>query len=1138
MSEQINDWENPAVQGINREPAHATLLPYADVPTALRGAREKSPYFRLLNGEWKFHFAPTPAQAPEGFFEKKFDDSAWDNIAVPSNWQMLGYGLPRYLANSYAFDTSACPKVPADTNETGSYRKRFSIPEEWKGRQIFIVFDGVDSAFYLWVNGKEVGFSKDSRLPAEFNITRFVKPGENELAVRVYRWSDGSYLEDQDMWFLSGIFRDVYLFSTPAVHLRDFWARTSFDAAYRDAELKVTAHVRNYAGRAAKGLRVEAALFNAKGKPAHGWAQAGELSLKGGEEAALELAGPVKAPAQWSAEFPNLYTLVLTLKDASGAVLEVERCQVGFRQVEIRDGKILVNGAAVHFRGVNRHEHMPDRGHAVTVESMLEDILIMKRANVNAVRTCHYPDDPRWYDLCDQYGLYLIDEANIETHGFWDRPTKDPAWKLSFLERGSRMVERDKNHPSVVIWSMGNESGHGPNHAALADWIHARDKTRPVHYESAEDEPYVDIVSTMYPKVSKLIEFATVPGETRPFIMCEYAHSMGNSPGNFTEYWEVIEAYPRLRGGFVWDWADQGIARKTEDGRTWFAYGGDFGDQPTDFSFCCNGLLFPDRKPHPALFEMKKVYQPVTVQPVDLAAGRVKVVNKHYFSDLAYLQPSWKVTADGKTLAEGTLAPLHTPAGAAEEVTLPLPRLELSACTEYWLEMSFTLAADAPWASKGHEVGWVQFQLPVSAPAAPALPQAGLPELKLEESLARSVLSGPGFSLIFDKEEGRIVSLKQGGRELLKEGPRVNFWRAPTENDLNTWGEERAAIRWRAVGYDQLVEHPQGCTVERVSPSTVRIEVRSQVKVKEGAELPPLETPEQRMRMLGFGLNMLLTEPQLDALAAKMQVSLPEGAEAGKMEKIRHLLGALAAQNRVYEMILALREMLVAAGEPVPPEVEEAVAAGGFETAPAAPQPASFAVEYTYTVHGSGDILVETHVLPEVEGLPFLPRVGLQMLLAGGFEQVSWYGRGPHETYPDRQDGARVGVYSGTVDDQFVPYVVPQENGAHTEVRWAGLSAADGRGLLAIGAPWFSFNALHYTTADLERSRHPFELTRLDEVELNLDYAQSGLGSASCGPGRLEKYQLKAEEVRFGLRLRPFDGRVESAVELSKQVLG
>lgn len=1135
---QLNDWENPQVVGRNKEPAHVTALPYADLSSALRGERNASPFFVLLNGDWRFHWAPNPGVAPADFYRVDFDDGSWDTVAVPGNWQMQGYGIPRYLSAGYAFDITHLPRVQEETNEVGSYRTRFVIPEEWQGCQVFINFDGVDSAFYLWINGQMVGYSQDSRLPAEFNITPYVRPGENLLAVRVYRWSDGSYLEDQDMWFLSGIFRDVYLFATPQIHVRDFWVRTELDAEYRDATLRLRVNVRNYGEQDVAGFALEAALFEEDRRVSE---SAVEVAVGAGDETVLELEQAVANPRKWSAETPNLYTLLITLKDESGQVLEVQRCNVGFRQVEIKDGKILVNGVPVHFRGVNRHEHDPDRGHAVTVDSMIQDILMMKRFNINAVRTCHYPDDPRWYDLCDRYGIYLIDEANIESHGVWDRLAKDPAWLTAFMERGARMVERDKNHPSVIIWSLGNESGYGPNHTALADWIHTHDPTRPVHYESAtsfrvyrgpDTAPEMDILSTMYPKVDDLARMAQVPGETRPLIMCEYAHAMGNSPGNLKEYWEVIESYPRLAGGFIWDWVDQGIRRNT-DGVEWFAYGGDFGDEPNSGSFCINGLVFPDRTIHPSLWEVKKVYQPVKVVPVDLPTGKVAVVNRYSFSDLSGLDVTWTLSADDRVIQTGQLPRLHTPPGGREVVTVPFDKPEPQPGVEYWLTLSFTLAEDTPWAEKGHEVAWEQFKLPFNA-LPPILPVAGMPALSLADSGGQAVIEGNGFRLAFDKEAGTIASFRYGEHELIARGPRLNVWRAPTENDLNTWGDERAALRWREVGLDQLQERVTGVEVAQPTPQVVRIIVRSVSMVREDAELPEPPGVEEQLGELARGLDWILTEEQFGALCTRLSCTdLPEG---DKRAQIKALVHRFAAEERLFDIFKGVNDLLIESGLPVPDYIRDVVAAGKVELRAERKPPARFDCEYTYTIYGSGDVVIETHVVPQVD-VPFLPRLGLQMQLPGGYEQFTWYGRGPHENYVDRKEGARVGLYSGTVDEQYVPYIVPEENGNKTEVRWVALTSADGIGLLAVGMPLMEVSAHHYTTEDLTQARHTYELVRREEITLNLDYAQSGLGSASCGPGRLEKYQLKPEEVRYRVRLRPFSVASESPMALSKQVL-
>ncbi|HQE91402.1 MAG TPA: glycoside hydrolase family 2 TIM barrel-domain containing protein [Anaerolineae bacterium] len=1150
-----NDWENPQMVGQNKEPAHATLLPYQDVPTALNGDRRACTHFQLLNGDWQFKGAPNPASAPEDFYVEPFNDDGWDMIAVPGNWQLQGYDVPMYTNVQYPFCPDYMPEVPKDHNPVGCYRTSFILPEDWAGKQVFIVFDGVDSAFYLWVNGKVVGYSQDSRLPAEFNLTPYLRPGENTLAARVYRWSDGSYLEDQDFWRLSGIYRDVYLFAAPPVHIRDFWAVTELDADYRDAVLNIRADIHAYEAVALDGYTVEVQLYDAQNQcVVQSRSSISDLQ----SSSSISFVLPVSNPLKWSAEHPNLYTLLLTLRDAEETVLEVERCHVGFRKVEIEDGKILINGAPVYFHGVNRHEHHPDTGHTVGGESMLEDILLMKRFNINAVRTSHYPNDPRWYDLCDQYGLYLIDEANLETHGVWDEPTRDPVWQTAFLERGSRMVERDKNHPSVVIWSLGNESGHGPNHAAMAAWIHANDPTRPVHYESAGDEPYVDMISTMYPSLERLAALAEAPGETRPFILCEYAHAMGNSPGNLKEYWETIEKYPRVRGAFVWDWVDQGLRRTSppassssvtpvegETGEEWFAYGGDFGDVPNDGSFCINGLVFPDRTIHPALWEVKKVYQPVRVAAVDVLAGKVEVINRYDFSDLSHLDITWTLQKDGQIVQHGRLPRMSTPPGGREIVTIPFstPVSPLrggkteGVGAEYHLTLSFTLAEATPWAEAGHEVGWAQFVVPFPTSEVKPVAIATLPALTMTESDARAGVAGRNFRLVFDKQAGTVASLQYQGHDLLVHGPQSNFWRAPTENDLNSWGEERAAQRWREVGLDQLVEHVTAVTVKQPTPQAVEIVVHSVCTPGADFAVPIAPGPEQQPEMLGQFLSWSLDKETLRAFCASIHIPYDSLPGTIKAAKIKGLLGHFVPENRLPELMAGLYHFLKeTAPDKVRPEFEAAL----FQRqmgAPEAKAPARFACTYTYTIYGSGDVIIEHHVVPEVPGLPFLPRIGLQMTLPGGYEQFTWYGRGPHENYVDRNYGAQVGIYSGTVDEQYVPYIVPEENGNKTEVRWVALTNAVGVGLLAVGSPWLEVSAHHYTTRDLTVAMHTYELHRRNDITLNLDYAQSGLGSASCGPGRRPEYQLKPVETRYRVRLRPFSQAAESPLALSKQRL-
>jgi beta-galactosidase/beta-glucuronidase len=1037
---QSNDWENPQVVGRNKEPAHAPLVPYPVAEAALAGDRSRSPYFKLLNGDWEFHWSPNPASAPEDFYRE--DLGTWDTITVPGNWELQGYGVAIYTNVQYPFPVDDLPRVPHDDNPVGSYRTRFTVPESWDGRQVFLVFEGVDSACYLWVNGELVGYSQDSRLPAEFDVTAYVRPGENTLAVRVYRWSDGSYLEDQDHWRLSGIHRDVYLVAVPTVHVRDVWLRTELDEDYQDAVLRVSAQIRNYRDQDAGGCVVEVELLDT-GANLQICKSAKEISVRAGDEVALEFEQAVADPEKWSAEHPSLYTLLVTLKDPAGDVLEVQSCRVGFRQVELKDGQMLVNGVPVVIKGVNRHEHDPDRGKAVTVESMVEDIRLMKQFNLNAVRASHYPNDRRWYDLCDEYGLYVFDEANIETHGVWDRLTKDPEWETAFLERMVRMVERDKNHPSVIVWSLGNESGYGPNHEAIADWVHRRDPTRPVHYESAtswrtytgpEDAPCIDFVSVMYPSVDKIVEMAQTTGETRPLVMCEYAHAMGNSAGNLKEYWDAVEAHKRLLGGFVWDWMDQGIRQVTEDGVEWFAYGGDFGDEPNDGNFCINGVVFPDREPQPALWEVKKVSEPVRVEAVDLLAGQVRIVNRHHFSDLSGLDVSWMLSADDQVLQAGRLPRLGTPAGSSETVTIPFAKPAVEPGVEYWLTVGFTLTQATRWADAGHEVAWAQFKLPFDLPAGPALRIGDMPKLEVEESEGTVRLRGPEFDLAFDRQDGVISSWQYRGAELVHRGPALNVWRAPTDNDEGPqWNPDLVlANKWRAAGLDRLRHQVKRVTVNQLKPQVVLILVQS-------------------------------------------FVCAPDHTD-------------------------------------------------GFDC------------EYTYTIYGSGDVLLDIRAVPG-RNLPLLPRAGVQMTLPGGFEDFSWYGRGPHETYVDRKTGARVGVYAGTVDDQYVPYIVPQDNGNKTDVRWVTLANEGGTGLLAVGHPSLEVSAHHFTAQDLAQARHTYELERRKEITLNLDYRQSGLGGASCGPGTLPQYLIRPEEIHFSLRLRPFSRGQDSPMRLSKQTI-
>ncbi|NQT02112.1 MAG: DUF4981 domain-containing protein [Planctomycetes bacterium] len=831
------DWENPDVVGINKEPGHCTLIPYSGIETALKADRKASRFYKSLNGNWKFHWVNKPADRPLDFYKPDYDISTWKLIPVPSNWQMHGYGIPIYLNVPYPFPANP-PYIPHDYNPVGSYRRRFTISNDWKDRRIFLHFDGVKSAFYLWINGQKVGYSQDSMTPAEFNITQYLKSGENILSVEVYRWSDGSYLEDQDMWRLSGIYRNVYLFAAPQVHINDFFVRTDLDDSYTDATLMIRPKISNYTNQNIEGWTVEAQLYDPNKEPVLTKPLTRTVSSIINEQypqrdnvkfALLEQ--KISNPRKWSAEFPNLYTLVLSLNDAEGKTVEAESCRVGFRKVEIKDGQLLVNGRSIKLFGVNRHEHDPDHGRAIPVSQMIQDIKLLKQNNINAVRTSHYPDDPTWYDLCDEYGIYLIDEANLESHGLKGYLSNVPGWHNAFVERAVRMVERDKNHPSVIIWSLGNETGCGPNHAAMSAWIKDYDSTRPIHYEGAAgdpvDYPYVDMISRMYARIPEIIRLATNPNDNRPMVLCEYAHAMGNSVGNLKEYWDAIRTHKRLIGGFIWDWADQGLRKKSPDGQEFWAYGGDFGDKPNDGNFCCNGLVQPNRKPNPSLYEVKKVYQRLHVLPVDILAGKFHIYNEYDFLNLDFTDIRCELSADGRVIQKGTLPKLSLAPGAKRELQLNFKEPDLQPDTEYWIKIFFTLADDTLWARRGHILAWDQFKVPFDVPPAPVVDPNTMPSLTLKETAQNITITGDDFELMFGTESGSLESYVFNEKQLIASAMVPNFWRVPIDNDEGNNMPERLGS-WRNAGPDRTVNT---VNAEQLKPQVVRITTEAAIPV-------------------------------------------------------------------------------------------------------------------------------------------------------------------------------------------------------------------------------------------------------------------------------------------------------------------
>ncbi len=791
-------WEDPAVFEIGREPPRASFRRFPTRDEARVGDRDASSRRLSLNGTWRFRFVGRPADRPVGFEAGDYDDSGWDRIRVPSNWELEGYGHPVYRDESYSFPANP-PFVPADDNPVGSYRRRFDLPADWSGMEVFLRFDGVYSAFFVWLNGAFIGYSEGSRTPAEFRVTEAVRPRANQLAVQVFRWSDGSYLEGQDFWRISGIDREVSLHAAPPTHLRDAHVTADYDPTGGRGLAHLTAQLANRGLAAAGETTLEVELLDPSGAPA--WAEPRRLTaiVGQGSEASVETRIEVGEALAWTAETPNLYRILLTLRGEDGPV-EATSLPLGFRRVETAGGQLLLNGRPITLFGVNRHEHDPQRGHVLDEASMVEDIRLMKSLNVNAVRTAHYPNLPRFYELTDRYGLYVVDEPNLESHGMGFLPENTlaakPEWRDAHLDRVRRMALRDRNHPSVIVWSLGNEAGDGENFDAASEWLRETDPGRPILYEPALERDIVDIVAPMYVRPYWLEHYAA-RGD-RPFLLVEYAHAMGNSVGNLADYWEVIESDPKLIGGFIWDWVDQALSTADESGRPFWAYGGDFGPAgfPTDGNFLANGLVSADRRPHPHAFEVKKVYQPVRARGMDLAAGRVEIENRRVFTDLSDLDGFFEVTADGETLASGPLPALAVPPGGRQTVQIPWPPPSPDPARELLLTVGFRLREATDLLPSGHEVAWDQFSL--RSPA-PVVASAAEGTLHIVETDGEVVIEGGAFVVRFDRERGTMASLRSGGVERIEIGPQPNFWRAPTDNDYGNGFPIRSGV-WRLAG--------------------------------------------------------------------------------------------------------------------------------------------------------------------------------------------------------------------------------------------------------------------------------------------------------------------------------------------------
>ena len=834
---QNNEWNDLSIHEVGTEPKHTTLKYFADKQSALTYDTDKSPFYKSLNGIWKFAWCRKPADRIEDFFKNDYDASSWGKIKVPGDWQLQGYDVPIDFNIGYPFERNA-PNAPQNYNPVGQYVREFALPEGWKGREIFLHFAGVNSAFYLWLNGKYLGYHEDSKTPAEFNITSYLSNGKNKIAVEVYRWPDGSYLEDQDFWRFSGIERDVFIYTLNPIAVRNIEIGSSLDENYSDGKFSAKVLLINYSSQPASGVLNIELIDRMTKKAIYKDEKNIELPADGNQPVIFEKI--ISSPRTWSAEKPNLYDLLMTVSDEKGKVQEVIPQRVGFRTSEVKNGRFLVNGKPVYVKGVNRHEHNDTTGHYLTKEDMLSDVLLMKQFNINSVRCSHYPADPYFYELCDEYGMYVVDEANIECHGlitytptpeYFHKATSpvatEPQWKEMLQSRVNSMVERDKNHPSIVIWSLGNESGWGKNFVEIYQWLKSHDKSRLVQYEPCWLENMTDIVVPMYTIASQLINFTNM-SDSRPLIMCEYSHAANNSNGNLQDYWDLIEANPQLQGGFIWDWLDQGILQTNSNGEKYWAMGGDFGPEnvPSDGNGPINGIVFPDRNPKPALWEVKKVYQNISFKAENIENLQFTIKNKFLFTNLSEFNITYEIIGLDKVVSQGTVELKDgLPPLSETKINLPL-QINYEPGVEYFINFYVKTKEKKYGLAKEHVVAYEQFRLPFFTKYST---NNTIPEddsgIELRKTYEGITIHCDDFTIIFNQRTGELSDYVYKNVSLLRKNLVPNFWRNPTDNDRGNNMPQRCA-QWKDIKSRQII---QSVEVIKETPDSIVIEVKSSI---------------------------------------------------------------------------------------------------------------------------------------------------------------------------------------------------------------------------------------------------------------------------------------------------------------------
>jgi beta-galactosidase len=1011
-----NDWENPQLFEQNKEKPHATFMLFSNTKDVTADDYNRSPYYKSLNGTWKFIYVDKYANRKKDFYLTDLNDASWSNISVPSNWELKGFGIPIYTNITYPFPKD--PPFVGENDPVGTYRKQFTVPNNWQGREVFLHFGSITGCAFVYLNGQKLGMSKVSKSPAEFNVTKYLKAGNNLLAVQVFRWHDGSYLEDQDFWRLSGIERDVFLYALPKLTVWDFFLKTNLDEQYKNGVFSADIDLRKFSGNNIKSGFVLVEILEKTGRSV--LRQQQNFSINNDSIQTIHLNGVVSNPLKWNAEAPDLYDCIITLKDAKNNTVALTGAKIGFRKIEIKNSQLLINGVASYIHGVDRHEHDDANGHVSGRELMVKDIQLMKQYNINAVRTSHYPNDPGWLKLCDRFGIYLVDEANIEVHGMgaslqgpFDttvHPAYLPQWAPAFMDRIGRLVERDKNHPSVILWSMGNECGNGKVFHDAYQWMKQRDDTRYVQFEQAGEDWNTDIVCPMYPSVHRMKSYAADQNKTRPFIMCEYSHAMGNSNGNFQEYWNVIFSDKKMQGGFIWDWVDQGIKTKTADDRTYWAYGGDLGGYAlqNDENFCANGLVAADRSIHPGLNEVKKVYQNILFKAKDIPKGIITIENVFDFTNLDEYNFKWEQYHNGDKIKEGVFS-VNLEPHQQKDITVPLSAPGSDG--EYYINVfAFTKNA-TELVPAGHEIAREQFKIAGDY----FTNKIAEGKLIITKDADRLSFTSGKITGGFDLRQGKLTRYTLDNQTPVTRFPEPFFWRAPTDNDF---GNNMPVILgiWRTAHINRVVKN-----------ISVGEQTDKGIEVKVNYELSGINTP--------------------------------------------------------------------------------------------------YTVEYF--IQNDGSIRITASIDMSGRDLPELPRFGMRMQLRPQYDSLNYYGCGPWENYSDRNTASFIGLYKDEVKNQFTwNYIRPQEAGYKTDVRWLTLTNKEGKGLLIEGVQPICFSAINNTAEDIDpgltkKQQHPVDIKPLNEVNLNIDLKQRGVGGDnSWGALPHDQYRLLDKKYSYSYVIR------------------